>query len=85
MNNIKENNTNKKEIMGYQIEVVEDSNIAYKLHGKRGGVFRLIRNIEAPHTMYVINGNGNITALKGNYTFTDQGGDLRPHYGVIFV
>lgn len=56
-------------------------NAPYTLTGPRGGVKRLIRHPNNPRLMYVINENGVICSIKGNYTFADDGSKgLRPVY-----
>lgn len=57
------------------------SQVAYFLTGKRGAVYALLRHRSRPELMFVVNERGNITALKGNGTWTDRDGNLRPWYG----
>jgi hypothetical protein len=65
------------EIFGYAVEKVSDEpgKVAYHLYGKKA-VYRLVRNVNHPHIMYALNTNGNICGIKGNYTFSDESGDL---------
>ena len=68
------------EVMGYRIEKVDPSEcsgfVAYRLHGKRGAVYSLVRNQKHPHQMFIINGNMNVCSVKGNYWFSDENGEL---------
>ena len=68
------------EMMGYKVEKVgtEKYKVNYLLYGPRA-VYRLIRCRRG--FLFAINSNGNTTALKGNYGFRDDDGELRPIYG----
>ena len=71
--------TGQKEIMGYKVEKITDPDsdfIAYKLYGKRGAVYALIRNHHHPHQMFIVNRNMNVCSVKGNYWFSDENGEL---------
>jgi hypothetical protein len=71
--------------MGYEVEPVAEPAvrvpkvhyIGYFLRGKRGAFYALMRYPLQPHLMYVVNSKGNVCGVKGNYTFTDEGGALR--------
>lgn len=70
------------EYMGYTVEQKPDAThggaLAYVLTGARGAVYGLMRDRRLPHLMFVVRGsNGHICDIKGNYTFTDAGGNLR--------
>ena len=71
------------DVLGYRVEIVTEKtgygfHIAYKLHGKRDAIYRLVRNQNNPTYMFVINRFGNVCGIKGNYTFTDKDGELTP-------
>ena len=77
-----------QEVMGYAVERVNNGGVgfhfrevksfAYFLTGKKGATYGLFRYDRAPHLMFVINARtGKVCALKGNSTFTDEGGVLR--------
>jgi hypothetical protein len=63
----------KEEIFGYELERVNLKNgygerVHFMLTGKRGAEYQLC---EVGKCVYFVrNGNGNITGLKGNYTFS---------------
>lgn len=69
------------EILGYKIEKAPaetkyfGSEVAYLLVGKKV-TYKLVRQFNSPHQMYVVNSNFNICGLKGNYTFTDKTGEV---------
>lgn len=67
-------------IMGYRVEKVDSSEcqgfVAYRLHGKRGAVYSLVRNHYHPHQMFIVNRNMNVCSVKGNYWFSDESGEL---------
>lgn len=66
------------EYMGYTVEPQGGGAFAYLLTGKRGAQYGLLRYRQASHLMYVVRARtGVICGLKGNYTFTDEGGMLR--------
>ena len=67
------------EMMGYKVEKIgtEKLKINYLLIGPRA-TYRLIRDRKG--FLFAINSNGNTTAIKGNYAFRDDGGELRPIY-----
>jgi len=74
----------RSEIFGYQVKKNEDPNlkyflseVAYLLIGKRGATYQLVRHVNQPSRMYVVNSKGNICGLKGNYSFSDKNGDLK--------
>ena len=60
----------------YRIEKIENSCIAYKLHGQRGACHKLIRYQKNPEYMFVINKYGNMTNIAGNSIVTDKNGKL---------
>ena len=70
------------EIYGYKIENLNDTrpgHYGYHLIGKRGAIYGLMRNQHNPEYMFVINGNGNVCGIKGNYTFCDKNGKLESY------
>jgi hypothetical protein len=72
------------EFLGYKVEKINNEKVvqgevAYKLTGKRGAEYRLVRNKNNPK-MFVMNQYGNIVAVKGNYTFDDSDGRLNCVY-----
>ena len=72
------------DIMGYKVKKIENCKYgAYLLTGKRGGTKMLVRYVDDPELMYVIDKNGVITNICGNYTWTDKGGELTPAYNVV--
>ena len=72
--------TMREEILGYQVKKVNQDlcqgHVAYRLYGKRGAVYSLVRNQFHPHALFVVNGNGNVCSVKGNYSFSDKSGEL---------
>lgn len=68
------------EILGYQVEKVEQpGEVGYILHGKKVD-YKLLRYQNMPHRLYAVNSHGNICGIKGNYTFTDKLGTLKCWY-----
>lgn len=63
--------------LGYR---VEKTAFGYRLHGKRA-VYSLRRTEPDPHTLFALNGNRNVTAIKGHWWFGDGSGELRPKSG----
>lgn len=58
----------------YRIEKLDGGGmVAYKLHGKRGAVIRLLRNVNTPDLLFAINRTGHPC---GEW-FTDSRGCLR--------
>jgi hypothetical protein len=51
--------------------------LAYRLHGTRGVVYSLFRNVRNPHLLFVVNRRGAPCALRGQRWFTDRDGTLR--------
>lgn len=62
----------------FGLRLVERAEYGYTYEGARGGrvVFRRHRPGDAK--MFVTNRHGNITSVKGNYTWCDSHGVLRP-------
>ena len=77
--------TKATEYMGYEVKAVPAPEkrtagvhyLGYVLTGKRGATYGLMRYAKTPHLMYVVSSIGNVCGLKGNYTFTDESGELR--------
>lgn len=72
-------------LLGYDCEKVDRTNqfgedVAYRCWGGRGAIYELCRYRKTPHLMFVRNVRryGHIVGLKGNYTFTDESGELHP-------
>jgi hypothetical protein len=66
-------------IFGYTVKNLHNNiagETAYKLTGKRGAVYSLIRHQKQPDKMYVVSSNMTICSIKGNYTFSDKKGYL---------
>jgi len=63
-------------ILDYVIEKVssEPNQVNYHLHGHKA-TYRLVRR-DNGRSLYAINTVGNICGIKGNYTFSDEGGTL---------
>lgn len=73
------------EIFGYKIEDLHNpapGKIGYHLTGKRGAIYGLMRHLNNPEYMFVINGNGNVCGIKGNYTFCDKDGKLEAYCSI---
>jgi hypothetical protein len=74
--------------LGYEVEAVEAPNepragvhyIGYYLTGPRGAKYALMRYPKQPSVMYALDSIGQVKGLKGNYTFTDEGGVLACKY-----
>ncbi len=64
-------------IMGYDVERVDSG---YVFTGPKGGVKYLIRYPEANCLLYAADKHFNVSHIKGNYTWTDANGSLRPYY-----
>lgn len=63
---------------GYEVEKIEGGkSIAYKLHGKRGAVIRLVRNTNNPEMMFAMNAMGKQIAVDRSEWFTDASGSIR--------
>ena len=74
------------EVIGYKIENLNSKSAlkpAYRLHGPRAS-YTLIRTQEHPALMFAINSKMNVTAVKGNYTWTDKDGEVVPYYGTWY-
>lgn len=63
--------------LGYEVQRVGTGagKVNYHLVGKRA-TYRLVRSMNVPEYLHVINSRGNITSVRGNYTFTDKSGTL---------
>lgn len=62
----------------YKIEKVERNGKidGYLLHGPRV-TYSLLKTANHPHLMYAVNSRFNICSIKGNYTFSDEGGQVK--------
>jgi len=65
-----------KTIFGYELEETGNERIPYHAIGKRGAIYSLVRRVGNESSLFVINRNGNICSLKGNYNFTDKNGEV---------
>jgi len=70
------------ELLGYEVEETGDKEIPYILYGKRGARYALRRSEGNTHILILYDpvAPGRQVSAKGNYTFTDAGGELRPYY-----
>jgi len=50
--------------------------VGYYLHGPRA-TYRLVRQMTHPEIMFVLNSNGKVCGVRGNYTFSDRDGELK--------
>lgn len=76
------------ELFGYDIEPLPagatndwGEPIAYRAWGRRGAIYDFVRYTNTPDVMFLRNRKTGVCQgvnLKGNYTFTDRGGMLRP-------
>lgn len=74
------------EIMGYTFKKTQPANshdgrnVAYHVTGKRSARYFLVRTVYDRDIMFVVNpGKGGvIVSIRGNSTWTDKGGELRP-------
>lgn len=62
-----------EEMLGMTIAKNPESfSVPYTFTGPRGGVKRLVRSVGNPRLMHVIDKYGQISSIKGNYTFADE-------------
>lgn len=69
---------NTAERWGYTVEKVGDA--GYVLTGPKGGIRMLLPLQGNPGLYYVTDKNMQASNVKGNYTWSDQNGELRPVY-----
>lgn len=76
------------ELFGFDIEPLPEGStsaygepIAYRAWGKRGAIYDFVRYTKSPEFFFLRNRKTGVcdgVNLKGNYTFTDRDGRLRP-------
>ena len=59
----------------FEVEKTNDTRVPYHLKGKRGAFYGLVRNVNHPEMLYVINGRY-FRVLEG--WFTDKNGLIEP-------
>lgn len=64
-------------IMGYDVEKVGEN---YIFTGPKGGIKQLIRYPQFNCLLYAVDKHFNTSHIKGNCTWTDCNGSLRPYY-----
>ena len=69
--------------LGYGDERLSDApgKVGYKLHSPRV-TYTLIRQMRHVENLFALNSKGNVSGVKGNYTFTDRRGKLEVVQGI---
>lgn len=80
------------ELFGFDVEALPEGTtndfgetVAYRAWGRRGAIYEFVRYTKNPEFMFLRNRRNGVCQgvnLKGNYTFTDRDGMLRPTNGL---
>jgi len=66
-------------LLGYEVTKTGNTGkheVKYLLKGKRASYRLVIKSPEMGGGMYALNFQGNVCAIKGNYSFSDKSGTL---------